>query len=245
MRALEVCPGGVTRFLPGNTGVMVTQDYAPGRAVDLVGDMSAPTVLMWHGMQTDSRTALLPLATLLADHGVGVAVADWDSHADDGGRADLLNSIDFARQFVRASTGLTLVGWSMGGVAAAGLTIHSTDFDVPLVHTVCLGGAFMARDPISGEHLGEGLRSQGGGSPFTLLHGVRDDVVPVRASRQFAADLGRGGWPVTLVELDTDHGGIAGARYDADVDQYFPADDAQTRATAAGVAGLIAAAMGV
>ncbi|PRC60713.1 hypothetical protein C6A85_16595, partial [Mycobacterium sp. ITM-2017-0098] len=42
-------------------------------------------------------------------------------------------------------------------------------------------------------------------------------------------------WPVSLVELDTDHGAIAGARYDATVDQYFPADDPQTRTTAADV----------
>ncbi|PRC48713.1 esterase, partial [Mycobacterium sp. ITM-2017-0098] len=98
---------------------MQTQEYAPGRSVDLVGDMSAPTVLLWHGMQTDSRAALRPLAEMLSEHGVGVVVADWNSHADDGGRADLLNSVDFARQFLAAAEGLTLVGWSMGGVAAA------------------------------------------------------------------------------------------------------------------------------
>ncbi|PRC49822.1 esterase, partial [Mycobacterium sp. ITM-2017-0098] len=111
-----------------------------------------------------------------------------NSHADDGGRADLLNSVDFARQFLAAAEGLTLVGWSMGGVAAAGLTIHAARFGVPLVHTVCLGGAFMARDPISGERVGDGLTtSQQVGSPITLLHGVHDDVVPVTASREFAA----------------------------------------------------------
>lgn len=220
---------------------MLTQEYAPGRAVDLIGDMSAPTVLLWHGMQTDSRTALRPLAEMLAERGVGVVVVDWDSHADDGGRADLLNSVDFARKFPGAAVGLTLVGWSMGGVAAAGLTIHAARLEVPLMHTVCLGGAFMARDPISGEFVGDGLTSEGVGSPFTLLHGVHDDVVPVTASRDFAADLQRVGWPVNVVELDTDHGAIAGARYDESVDQYFPADDAQTRKTAADVATRIAA----
>jgi dienelactone hydrolase len=223
---------------------MQTQEYAKGRAVDLIGDMTAPTVLLWHGMQTDSRAALRPLAEMVSDHELGVVVADWDSHAADGGRADLLNSIEFARRFAGEGQGLTLVGWSMGGVAAAGLTIHSRRFDVPLSHTVCLGGAFMARDPISGEHVADGLTGEPVGTPFTLIHGVDDDVVPVTASRDFASGLERVGWPVRLVELDTDHGAIAGARYDASVDQYFPGDDVQTRKTAAEVAALIAAAAG-
>jgi dipeptidyl aminopeptidase/acylaminoacyl peptidase len=223
---------------------MLTQEYASGRAVDLLGDMSAPTVLLWHGMQTDSRTAVRPLAEMLSDHGVAVVVPDWDSHADDGGRTDLLNSVDFATKLPGAAGGLTLVGWSMGGVAAAGLTLHADRFEVPLVHTVCLGGAFMARDPISGGHVGDGLTSGRVGAPVTLLHGVNDDVVPVTASREFAAGLERVGWPVSLVELDTDHGAIAGARYDASVDRYFAAGDEQTRRTAADVAARIAATMG-
>jgi dienelactone hydrolase len=223
---------------------MQTQEYAKGRAADLFGDMSAPTVLMWHGMQTDSRTALRPLAEMVSGHGLGVVAADWNSHADDGGRSDLLNSVDFARQFAGATKGLTLVGWSMGGVAAAGLTIHAKRFDVSLAHTVCLGGAFMARDPISGEHVVDGLTPEAVGAPFTLVHGVHDDVVPAAASRDFAADLERVGWPVRLIELDTDHGAIAGARYDEAADQYFPGDDVQTRKTAAEVAALIAAAAG-
>lgn len=223
---------------------MQTQEYANGRAADLIGDMSAPTVLLWHGMQTDSRTALRPLAEMVSDHDLGVVVADWNSHADDGGRSDLLNSIDFARRFAGDAQGLTLVGWSMGGVAAAGLTINAKRFDVSLAHTVCLGGAFMARDPISGQHVVEGLTPEAVGTPFTLVHGVHDDVVPAAASRDFAAGLERVGWPVRLVELDTDHGAIAGARYDEAVDQYFPADDSDTRNTAADVAALIARAAG-
>ena len=222
---------------------MLTQEYAPGRSVDLVGDMTGPTVLMWHGMQTDSRAALSPLAEMLAGHGVGVVVPDWDSHAADGGRADLLASAAFCSQFV-GTDGLTLVGWSMGGVAAAGLTVHSGQFGVPLVHTVCLAGAFMARDPISGTHVNDALTRHDASVPFTLLHGIRDDVVPVSASRLFAAELEQVGWPVQVVELDTDHGAIAGARYDAQGDQYLPAQDASTRSTAGNVAARIAATMG-
>ena len=223
---------------------MQTQEYAPGRLADLFGDMSQPTVLLWHGMQTDARAAVRLLAESLAEHRLGVVVPDWNSHATDGGRADLLNSVDFSRQLAGATEGLILVGWSMGGVAAAGLALRAADFDVTLAHTVCLGGAFMARDPISGEHVHDALASDRVGAPFTLLHGVRDDVVPLAASRTFAARLERVGWPVEVVELDTDHGAIAGARYDETVDRYYPADDAQTRTVVSAVADRVAAVVG-
>ena len=223
---------------------MQTQEYAPRRSVDVFGDTSQPTVLLWHGMQTDSRAAVRPLAEMLAGHGVGVVVPDWNSHAGDGGRTDLLTSVGFASEFAGAAAGLTLVGWSMGGVAAAGLTVHARDFDVSLRHTVCLGGAFTARDPISGKRVTDDLAPARVGAPFTLLHGVHDDVIPVAATNEFAADLDRVGWPVQVVELDTDHWAIAGARYDAAVDQCFAADDARTRSVAADVAARIAALVG-
>ena len=223
---------------------MVTEQYAPGRSADLVGDMSQPTVLVWHGMQTDSRAAVGLLADALAAHRLGVVVPDWNSHADDGGRSDLLRSVSLAQSQAGADDGLVLVGWSMGGVAAAGLTLHAKQFDVTLRHTVCLGGAFMAEDPIGGGHVGDALASATVGAPFTLLHGVRDDVVPVEASRAFAASLERVGWPVDVVELDTDHGAIAGARYDATGDRYLPADDPHTRSVVDDVADRIAAVLG-
>ena len=223
---------------------METQEYAPGRSVDLYGDMSEPTVLLWHGMQTDARSAVRPLAERLAERRFGVVVPDWNSHAADRGRADLMNSVAFARQFTGAADGLALVGWSMGGLAAAGLTLRATELDIPLTHTVCLGGAFMANDPISGGLPLEGSAPDRVGVPFTLLHGVGDDVVPIRSSREFAVALEQLGWPVDVVEIDTDHGAIAGARYDARLDCYFPAEDAATLAVAAEVAALIAGALG-
>jgi hypothetical protein len=64
--------------------------------------------------------------------------------------------------------------------------------------------------------------------PFTLLHGTADDVVPVDISRAFAATLVRADWPVELVELDADHGNIAGAVYDPEGDRYLAADDPET-----------------
>jgi dipeptidyl aminopeptidase/acylaminoacyl peptidase len=218
-----------------------TVEYAPGRTVDIFDDESGPTVLMWHGAQTDARGAMRPLAELVAGHGLAVVVPDWNSHADDRGRRDLLRSAELARQHA-GSGGLVLVGWSLGGVAAAGLTIHAEQFNVSVTHTVCLAGAFMAPDPLTAAQLPARLPGQG--SPFTLLHGVADDVVPIEMSRSFAETLTDNDWPVELVELAADHGSIAGARYDRVQDRYFAADDPDVLAVAVDVAGRIAAVAG-
>lgn len=222
---------------------MDTLEYAPQRSVDVYGDPSEPTVLLWHGTQTDARHTVRPLAELLARRGLGVVAPDWNSHADDGGRADLLGSVDFARDWSAHPEGLALVGWSLGAVAAAGLTIRAARYGVVLSHTVCLAGAFMVRDPISGDDVTASLASAEVGAPFTLLHGVADDVVPASASRTFAAELAKVGWPVRVIELPTDHGAIAGARYDPAADRYLPAVDPQTHRVAVDVADHIAAAL--
>ena len=226
-----------------------TVEYAPGRLADVFGDPKGseqPTVLLWHGMQTDARAAVGPLAGMLADRGAAVVAPDWNSHADDGGRADLLRSLDFTRNLAGhapQADGIVLVGWSLGGCAAAGLTLDAERFDAALAHTVCLAGAFMVPDPISGRRPADMLSAHRVGSPFTLLHGLSDDSVPVEASREFAASLRDVGWPVELVELEADHGSIAGADYDALADRYEPATGGRALEVAAEVAARIAATL--
>ena len=201
-------------------------------------------MLLWHGMQADARAVVRPLASSLADHGAMVIAPDWNSHSADGGRADLLGSLDFARQQADGPDGIVLIGWSMGGAAAAALTLAAARFEVVLVHTVCLAGAFMVPDPIRGRVATEELsRVDVGSTPFTLLHGVADDAVPVQASREFAAGLERVGWPVDLVEFAADHGSIAGAEYDAAADCYRPARGGRPLELAGEVASRIASAI--
>ncbi|OCB34013.1 esterase [Mycobacterium malmoense] len=219
---------------------MRTVEYAPGRWADVYGDPTQPTVLLWHGMQTDARAAFRPLAGMLAGRGAAVVAPDWNSHADDGGRADLLRSLDFARDFAREGNAIVLVGWSMGGAAAAALTLSG---DADLAHTICLAGAFMVPDPIFGRRATDELPSQRIGAPFTLLHGLADDVVPAAASREFAEGLRRAGWPVELVELAADHGSIAGADYDAAADRYEPGTSEEALRVAGEVATRIAATL--
>jgi predicted esterase len=216
-----------------------TVEYAPGRLADVFGDSTQPTILLWHGMQTDARAAVGPLAGMLAERGAAVVAPDWNSHADDGGRADLLRSLEFARE--HADGALVLVGWSLGGCAAAGVTLGAVD--VALAHTVCLAGAFMVPDPISGRRPADMLSADRARSPFTLLHGLADDAVPVTASRAFAASLQRAGWPVELVELAADHGSIAGADYDRVADRYVPATGGPALEVAGEVAARIAATL--
>ncbi|WP_253861512.1 alpha/beta hydrolase [Mycobacterium asiaticum] len=218
---------------------MHTVEYAPGRRADVFGDPKQPPILLWHGMQSDARAAVRPLAGVLAGHDAAVVAPDWNSHSDDGGRADLLRSVDFIRGWTQADQ-IVLVGWSMGGAAAAGLTLDAQRHDVSIAHTVCLAGAFMARDPISGRVVTELLSAGLTGSPFTLLHGTADDVVPVSASRDFAAALQQMGRPVEFVELAADHGSIAGAEYDPAADRYEPGSGAEARRVAADVAARIA-----
>lgn len=219
-----------------------TARYAPGRSVDLFGDPAAPTVLLWHGTQSDARATVGILAAMLAERGLSVVAPDWDSHSEDGGRTDLLQSARFAQSWTDSAAPLILVGWSLGGVAAAGLTVHAQTYQIALRHTVCLAGAFMVPDPISQRDVTADLADAPVRTPFTLLHGTADDVVPVSASVRFADSLRSAGWPVRMAELAADHGDIAGARYDAAADRYAPADDPATRRTAGEVADLIAGA---
>lgn len=221
---------------------METVEYAPRRKADLFGDPADPTILVWHGTQTDARATVGPLCALLADRGFAVVAADWDSHAGNHGRADLLASAVFA-QHRAGSPGIAVLGWSLGAAAAAGLTLRAAQYGVTVTHTLCLAGAFMAADPISGEPLPVLLAEAPVGAGFTLLHGTDDDVVPASASRAFGEHLQQAGWPVQVIELPTDHGAIAGARYDAAVDRYFPATDERTRTVATAVADHIAAAL--
>ncbi|ULE35845.1 alpha/beta fold hydrolase [Mycobacterium sp. IDR2000157661] len=218
---------------------MHTTEYSPGRAADVYGEPNQNTVLMWHGAQTDSRSAMRPLAERVHRHGMAVVLADWDSHADDGGRADLLASAHYAGKHADGHP-LVVVGWSMGGLAAAGLTIAARALGVAVSGAVCLAGAFMVRDPVSGAPLPTDLPA-GERPPFLLLHGASDDVIPAAVTREFAETLRDNDWPVDCVELAADHASIAGATYDRDGDRYFAASDAETLAVADEVAARIAA----
>jgi predicted esterase len=222
-----------------------TLEYAPGRWADMHRGSGSGHVLMWHGRGPNERGVLATLAGLVAARGPTVVVPDWSSEAEDGGRADLLRSMRFTREAIEAHGGdpgsLVLVGWSLGGTAAAGLTINARRLGVGVAGTVTLAGGFAAPDPISGQLLTGSLPTTDHPSPFTLIHGIADDVAPVSMSRAFAQALELAQWPVELVELPTDHAGIVGTTFDDAHEHCLPATDEKTIAVATEVADRIGA----
>jgi predicted esterase len=223
---------------------MQTVEYAAGRLADVFGDPDQPTVLLWHGQQADARASVRTLAELIAGRGLAVVAPDWNSYAADGGRADLLGSVQFTRDRVDDPGGVVLAGWSMGGLAAAGLTIQARQLGVAFAHTVCLAGAFMVPDPIFNALPATRLHDAADATPFTLLHGKADRVIPGSVAYDFAAALRQHHWPVRVVELPADHGSIAGAAYDPAARAYHAATDVRSLAVAADVAAVIAHAGG-
>lgn len=188
---------------------------------------AAGTVLLWHGVGPDERGVLAPLARQTAAHGVAVIVPDWRSDAPDGGRAQLLASLTFAREQAAelSDGGLVLAGWSRGGRAAAGIGVN------PAVAggwrpsaVVCLGSGFTTPAPTTGTAPVEDLAAGGVTPvPFWLVHGSRDPVVSVEKSRAFAAALRAHGWPAELAEPPTDHAGVVMAEYDPELGRCEPA----------------------
>ncbi len=180
-------------------------EYAPGRAASVVG--SGPTVLLWHGRGPNERLALARLAEEIAGHGRRVVVPDWDSTADDGGRADLLTSLRFARESADHDPDeVTLVGWSLGGVAAASLTLHQRRLGITLARTVCVAaGSFDRVDPISGSLLGDAPPRVERSTTIAFVHGLLDDFVLTDEVRRTHAQWNDAGWPTTLDELAADH----------------------------------------
>jgi dienelactone hydrolase len=104
---------------------------------------------------------------------------------------------------------------------------------------VCLGAAFTRRAATTGgSPIADLAACEAAPVPFWLVHGTEDTVVPVAASREFAAVLAARGWPVRLEEQPTDHAGVIGAEYE-------PAGGRARRATAgpAAAAGELSARM--
>lgn len=212
---------GVRRMTAGPRSEPI--EYAPGRLVDSYGPAVATTVLLWHGSGPNERGVLAPLATAVADRGVRVLVPDWDSTSPDGGRADLLRSVKFARE--GGDSRWVVAGWSLGGTAAASLAINARKLGLDSVRAVCLAGAFGRTDPLSGQPFASFEPSNRTPGSIRLLHGTQDDIVPIEGSRAFAKVLRSAGWEADLTELDTDHAGIVGAGFVADTSRCIPSQE--------------------
>jgi predicted esterase len=181
----------------------------------------APTVLLWHGVGLDERDIMATLATATAAYGLTVVVPDWRSDAPDEGRAHLLTSLAWTRERCaelggRGDDAIVLAGWSRGGrsAAAVGVRPDAVGGWRPL-SVVCLGAAYTRPAPTTGTSpIEDLLTGTAEPVPFWLVHGTRDTVVPVTASREFAAALAKKGWPFRFEEQPTDHAGVILTEYD-------------------------------
>ena len=202
-----------------------TEEYAPGRLLDVHGDGDARIVLMWHGRGPNERDVLAPLAGTVAAQGYRVLVPDWSSEAPDGGRSDLLASFDWARRAVEDAHGsgqLDLVGWSLGGTAAVGLATRSA---TPIHRVVTLAANFDAVDPISGSQLPDPLPPSNGQTHFVVIHGKRDEIVDPAIGRSGARRLQDAGWSLSSVSTGVDHAGIVMTEYDQARGRCVPSQD--------------------
>lgn len=186
-----------------------TEEYAPGRSIDIHGDGTKGLVLMWHGRGPNERGALSTLAKAVAAHGIRVLVADWNSQADDGGRADLLTSMRYAREHAVAigldPARLVVVGWSLGGTAAVSLAVHAKRLGLPPLRVVLIapGDGPRAVDPVSGARLPETFPP--GDDVIDILHGTADDISYAELVLGLDARLRASGWRTRVTELDADH----------------------------------------
>lgn len=225
---------------------MITEEHAPGRLADVHGDDGAGVVLLWHGRGADSRTVVADLAGEIAGHGWCVVVPDWDSSAPDGGRSDLLSSLEHARGVATARAidpdRLVVAGWSLGGTAAVGLVMQAPALGIRVAATVLLspGDGPRALDPFTGEPLPAPFPAAPHAGPVHVVSATRDDIATPDLVRGLEARLRAAGWPTTWTEVEADHGSIAMTRYDVDLDRFVPADDEATLAAGRRVAEIVA-----
>src|SRR4051812_45538069 len=121
--------------------MMITEEYLPGRELDVHGEGHAGIVLLWHGRAGNSRRDVAGLAAAVASRGLRVVVPDWDCEDEDGGRSTLVGSLVYAHRLAvrmgRYPSDTVVAGWSLGGTAAVGLAISERE-TLPIARVVLL-----------------------------------------------------------------------------------------------------------
>jgi hypothetical protein len=107
-------------------------------------------LLVWHDRRQSGDDAAATLGELDAT----VVSPAWDPEAADGGRASLLISVREARELIKSQgddpNELGLVGFGLGAVAAAGLSLYAKRLGIGLGPTWCVAPRWDEPDPISG-----------------------------------------------------------------------------------------------
>ena len=195
--------------------------YGGGKSLDVyrAARTGLPVLLLWHGSGPNERDALSTIAQGIAARGALCLVPDWQSDDVAIGRQNLLDSISFARQrgaeFGGDAERISLCGWSLGANAAADVVLHPAVIDGWRPESfVGIAGGY-DRSPITDAVITDGMTSDAH-VRCLFIHGSEDGVVDVQRSRDSHQALLSWGWDSALMELDTDHAGIIGTRYDRD-----------------------------
>jgi acetyl esterase/lipase len=198
------------------------------------GASNLPVVLLWHGRGPDERDVLQPLAHTAASRHLVVVVPDWRSTDHDGGNEALRASICFAEnrtdEFGGDPDHLVLAGWSLGATAGLGLVLAA---ECQVAGFVGIASGYGDVCPTTGRLLSDHLGDEIPRTPIWLLHGTRDEIVPVESGRAMADTLVDQGARIQWHEFDTDHAGIVMSRYDRSTRRCVPSD--QEHAVAAGL----------
>ncbi|MER7200352.1 alpha/beta hydrolase [Streptomyces sp. CB01635] len=176
-----------------------------------------PCVLLWHGIGSDERDVMIPLAQGMAERGLTVLVPDWRADTPDEGRAHLTDSLRFAHDFAGPSRQLVVAGWSAGAGAALGVALDPDHFGGPSSRppaaVVGIAGGYRRPARTTGAVPLQALGRATARVPVRLVHGTEDPAVPVESSREMHEALRAHGWDCALSEQATDHAGVLGCVY--------------------------------
>jgi dienelactone hydrolase len=228
---------------------MVDREYAPGRRMLERGQADHGVALLWHGRGVAGAHWMRPLADQVAARGVLALAADWSSEADDHGRTDLLMSLRYAREAAEQHghdpDSITVAGWSMGGTAAMSLAMFVKRLGAGLGAAVLIapGDGPRAIAGISGLPLPATMPPGAGRAPIDVVYGRRDASATPDLVTGLELRLRTGGWVTSLHEVDTDHAGIVGTRFDERREQYVPSSAAHAVHAVGVVATIVADAV--
>jgi dipeptidyl aminopeptidase/acylaminoacyl peptidase len=183
----------------------------------------------WQARRTRTKLYTRPLSADLVDHGFAVLNAEYRRVGGGGGWPatfdDARALVSLAREQPEAAR-VAVLGHSAGGhlalyaaaedgVDAVVALAAPSDLEArPGPEVLALMGG--APDAVPDRYAaGSPIRRVPLGVPALLVHGTRDDVVPPRRSRDFAAAARAAGDDVTLVEADADHRQVVDPRHPA------------------------------
>ncbi|MFD5466582.1 alpha/beta hydrolase [Kitasatospora sp. NPDC127059] len=175
-----------------------------------------------------------------------VLVPDWRSDREDGGRAELLASLVFARRNAAAYGGdpkrFVLAGWSLGGREAVAVATHpDTPAELRPTAAVGIASAYGRPAATTGDSPLDLLTAGPCPVPIRLVLGTADEVVPASLTRELHAAVPT----AELLELATDHAGVVMTSYNSEVGRCLPATDPATLAAGRQTAAALARAAGI